>query len=154
MYNSKIIVTVNPADWEGDFRLWESLASGALIFVDPLFVPHQYPLKHGEHVIFFNNSDKADLWSKLDYYLAHPLEAKKIAINGYLHAMKYHRSVSMIDYVMRSAHLKLSTEYPEKYGHLGNHAYKYTAQYLRRELERQEKTIIATSTPGDFSIGY
>jgi hypothetical protein len=28
MYNTQIIVTVNPAEWEGDFRLWEALATG------------------------------------------------------------------------------------------------------------------------------
>ena len=33
MYRAKIIVTVNPAGWEGDFRFMEALASGALIFV-------------------------------------------------------------------------------------------------------------------------
>ena len=31
MYNTKIIVTVNPAGWEGDFRLWESLATGVCV---------------------------------------------------------------------------------------------------------------------------
>merc|ERR1711957_944835 len=31
---AKIVVTCNPAEWEGDFRLWESLLSGALVFVD------------------------------------------------------------------------------------------------------------------------
>lgn len=28
MYNASIIVTVNPANWEGDFRLWEAFATG------------------------------------------------------------------------------------------------------------------------------
>lgn len=71
MHNAKIIVTVNPAHWEGDFRLWESLASGALVFVDPLHTPMPYPLVHGVHVIFFSNSDKDDLFRKLDYYRQH-----------------------------------------------------------------------------------
>jgi len=71
MYNAKIIVTVNPAHWEGDFRLWESLASGALVFVDPLNTPMPYPLIHGVHVIYFSNNDKDDLFQKLDYYRQH-----------------------------------------------------------------------------------
>ncbi len=33
MYRARIIVTVNPSGWEGDFRFMEALASGALIFV-------------------------------------------------------------------------------------------------------------------------
>ena len=32
--DSKIIVTCNPWSWEGDFRLWEALLSGALVMVD------------------------------------------------------------------------------------------------------------------------
>jgi hypothetical protein len=99
MYNSKIIVTVNPADWEGDFRLWESMATGALVFVDPIFVPHSYPLIDGKHVIFFSNSNRQELYEKLDYYLNNPIKAREIAINGYLYCMKYHRTVNMIDYL-------------------------------------------------------
>jgi hypothetical protein len=38
MYRAKIIVTVNPAGWEGDFRFMEAVASGALIFVGECFV--------------------------------------------------------------------------------------------------------------------
>jgi len=106
MFNAQIIVTVNPANWEGDFRLWESLCTGALIFVDPLYVPYAHPLIGGEHVVYFDNNNRTDLITKLDYYRAHPQEARRIAINGYLHAMKYHRTVSITDYIMRSAHLK------------------------------------------------
>lgn len=153
MYNSKIIVTVNPADWEGDFRLWESLASGALVFVDPIFVPHAYPLIHGEHVIYFDNRNQQELWSKLDYYLAHPLEARRIAVNGYLYAMKYHRSVTMIDYFMYSAHEKLTLDQPEKYGRVHASTYVYTAQYLHRETVRQKRQIRLLNYPGNYSTG-
>lgn len=68
MYNTKIIVTVNPANWEGDFRLWEAFATGALIMVDPIFVPHGFPIVDGVHVVFFSNQNKGELFEKLDYY--------------------------------------------------------------------------------------
>eukprot|EP01038_Epipyxis_sp_PR26KG_P011850 gene11850-15856_t len=106
MFNSKIIVTVNPANWEGDFRLWESMCTGALIMVDELDVPYGFPLQHGKHIIYFSNENKTDLFDKLDYYLKNPEEARRIAINGYLYAMKYHRTVNLIDYVLRSSHYK------------------------------------------------
>lgn len=34
MKRARIVVTANPGHWEGDFRLWEAVASKALIFVD------------------------------------------------------------------------------------------------------------------------
>ena len=146
MHNSRIIVTVNPASWEGDFRLWEAMATGALIFVDPLFVPHQWPLLDGKHVIYYSNQNKTDLWTKLDYYRAHPDIARKIAINGYLHAMTYHRTVSLVDYVLRTAHLKRATyntgvPIPK---------YQYSGQYLRFEAYRQEPEIISRHVPGTY----
>lgn len=97
MHSARIIVTVNPSDWEGDFRLWESLASGALVFVDPVFAPHAFPLEHRKHVIFFSNENKTDMWQKLDYYRdpANHAESRRIAVNGYLHCMKYHRTVTI-----------------------------------------------------------
>lgn len=148
MFNSKIIVTVNPAQWEGDFRLWESLCSGALVFVDPLFVPHQYPLIHGEHVIYFSNSNKTDLWSKLDYYRNHPDEARQIAINGYLHAMKYHRTVNMIDYFLRTLHAQKAALDSET-----RHSppqYTYTGQFLNHEAKIQERMIKQCDKPGIY----
>jgi hypothetical protein len=153
MYNSKIIVTVNPSEWEGDFRLWESMASGALVFVDPVFVPHEYPLLHGVHVIYFDNQDKNDLWTKLDYYLEHPQEARQIAVRGYLHAMKHHRTVSMMDYILRTTHKRLCSEYPEKYGRFVPGTYKYTGQYLHREASAQLRRIKLNNYPGNYTTG-
>jgi spore maturation protein CgeB len=145
MHNAQIIVTVNPSDWEGDFRLWESMATGALVFVDPIFAPHPFPLVHGEHIIMFSNMNKTDLWDKLDYYRANPQEARKIAVNGYLHAMKHHRTVSMIDYVMRSAHIKRTAHFGEEVPR-----YTYSAQYLFRETMVQKNKMIKEQTPGVF----
>ena len=146
MFNSRIIVTVNPANWEGDFRLWESMGSGALVFVDPIFVPHGYPLVDGVHVVFFSNENKTDLFSKLDYYRQHPEEGSRIAQSGYLHAMKYHRTVNLVDYVMRSAHLKrakLARQVPLP-------KYKYTAQFLNHQTLKQAREIKKHDRPGAY----
>ena len=145
MYNSSIIVTVNPANWEGDFRLWESFATGALVMVDPLFVPHSYPLIDGVHVIYYSNENKTDLFHKLDYYRKNPIEARKIAINGYFHTMKYHRTVNLADYVLRSAHLKSALA-----NNLALPNYTFTAQYINDETKKQEKEIQNLDRPGSF----
>lgn len=104
MRSAKIVVTCNPSFWEGDFRTFEALASGALVFVDEMYVPHPRPFRHGVHVIVYDNSDQADFDSKLAYYLAHPDEARAIANAGLRHALRYHRAVSRMDFVLRSAH--------------------------------------------------
>ena len=107
MYRAKIIVTVNPSHWEGDFRLMEAMATGALVFVDNMHVHRPYPLTHGRHIVYYDNHNKTDLFDKLDFYLREGGQAQRVATGGYLHCMKYHRAVSLIDYVFRSLHLKL-----------------------------------------------
>merc|ERR1712142_890103 len=70
---AKIIVTANPMKWEGDSRLYEALASGALVFVDAMYTPLEHPLIHDEHVVFFDTSNndgaKRKLFERLDFYL-------------------------------------------------------------------------------------
>lgn len=171
MYNAQIIVTVNPANWEGDFRLWESFATGALIFVDPIFVPHGYPLEDGVHAVFYNNHNRTELFEKLDYYRKNSELARKIAINGYLHAMKYHRTVNLIDYVLRSAHLKASlikktardADHEDKHHitKVGSRPrdrpgdeevpnYTFTAQYLNHQTQDQGEDIKMGDKPGEY----
>ncbi len=146
MRNSTIVITVNPAHREGDVQFWEAMGSGALIFVDPIFAPYQFPLLDGEHVIYFSNQNKTDLFTKLDFYRAHLDIARKIAYNGYLFAMKYHRAVNLIDYILRSTHLKeakLHNITPQPH-------YSYTGQFLNHEAKLQEKTILSCDRPGEF----
>lgn len=100
MRNARIIVTVNPEEWEGDFRLWEALGTGALVLVDWLYVPHPYPLEHMEHVVFYNSSDRAELEQYLDYFLRNPHHAQRIALQGTAHALSKHTSTSRVDYLL------------------------------------------------------
>jgi hypothetical protein len=86
------------------------MATGALIFCDYLDVPHPHPLVHKQHVIFFDNHDMDGLAALLDYYRSNKEEARRIAYNGYLFAMKHHRTVNMIDYVLRTTVVKAQWE--------------------------------------------
>lgn len=106
MYRGKIVVTSNPSGWEGDFRLMEAIASGAMIMVDTMHVPRPYPLIHGEHLIYYDDANRTDLYSKLDQYRSKQESSRRIAISGYLHCMKFHRAVNLIDYIFRTIHLK------------------------------------------------
>ena len=106
MHRAQIIVTANPSGWEGDFRLCESLASGALIFVDQMYVPRPYPLIHDKHFVVYDNNNKTDLFEKLDAYRKDKALARRVALNGYIHAMRFHRAANLIDYVFRTLHMK------------------------------------------------
>jgi len=98
---AKIIVTANPMSWEGDSRLYESLATGALVFVDHIYTPFEHPLIHDEHVVFFDTSNndeaKRDFFKKLDFYLQNEKRRTQVAWRGYVHAMRYHRAVNRMD---------------------------------------------------------
>eukprot|EP01036_Dinobryon_divergens_P037894 gene37894-49665_t len=104
MFRSQIIVTSNPSDWEGDFRLMEAMSSGALVFVDRMFVPRPYPLLEDLHVVYYDNNNKTELFEKLDAYRANSDHMATVAAGGYLHAMTYHRAACLIDYVLRTVH--------------------------------------------------
>jgi len=101
---AKIIVTANPMKWEGDSRLYEALASGALVFCDPIYTPLEHPLIHDEHVVFFDTSNtdeaKKKFFEKLDYYLRNEARRKQVAWRGYVHAMRYYRAVNRMDAVL------------------------------------------------------
>ena len=84
--NSKIVVSCNPDGWEGDFRLFEALAGGALVFVDTMLVPKARGLKHKEHLIYYDNL--VELEELLTYYIVNKEEAAEIAKNGHDEAVK------------------------------------------------------------------
>ena len=65
MFNSKIVVTCNPKDWEGDYRTWEALSSGALVMVDKMLTPIVNPLIDKEHIIFYDKNNLDDLKQKI-----------------------------------------------------------------------------------------
>lgn len=104
MRNAKIVVTANPSGWTGDFRTYEALATGALVFVDEIHTPTPYPLRDGEHLVIYSTHDHAGFLRKLRFYLAHPAEAARIAANGLAFVLRHHRTVSRVDFVLRSVH--------------------------------------------------
>eukprot|EP00667_Euglena_gracilis_P006771 EG_transcript_6829 len=103
LHHARIVVTCQPAHWETDFRTWEALASGALVFVDRMLTPLAYPLQDGVHWVVFDPFNKTEFYRKLRYYLTHPLEARAVARAGHQHALRYHRTVSRMDHVLWTA---------------------------------------------------
>ncbi len=99
---SRIVVTCNPSRWEGDHRTWEAFASGALVFVDKMYVPMRMPLFDEMHCIFYDLSDQGlkRLREKILYYLEHRDEADIIAHAGHVFTMKHHRASNRIDEIL------------------------------------------------------
>lgn len=100
MFHSKIVVTCNPDHSEGDYRTWEALSSGALVFVDKMITPVLHPLIHEKHVIFYDKNDLRDLNNKLHYYLKNNEIRETIAKEGNAFALKYHKSSDRIDEIL------------------------------------------------------
>lgn len=98
--NSKIIVTMNPLLWEGDNRLYEAMASGALVFCDKIFSEISNKFEHEKHLIYYNASDYNHLPSLIKYYLQEDKQREKIAKQGYDFAMKYHTPEARIETII------------------------------------------------------
>ena len=100
---AKIHVTANPLEYEGDHRLWEALASGALVFVDIMRTPLPRPLQNERHLIYYSMQDKAAFLQKINHYVNHPVEAAQIAQRGYLEALRYHQAANRVDHMISTA---------------------------------------------------
>ena len=104
LYDSKIVLHANPDPWEGDSRLWEALASGALVFVDRLLAPIKNPLIDGAHLIFYDLTDEGMeiLEQKIVRYLADDGERQRIAMQGREFVMTHHRSINRVSEIIGS----------------------------------------------------
>ena len=85
---SQIIVTSNPPAWEGDHRLWEALASGALVVVDRSSGwDSGFGLVDGINCVMYDMWDEGSLRRVLDRFLkrgeAGRLEAWEIGRRGF-----------------------------------------------------------------------
>lgn len=99
---SRIVVTCNPSKWEGDHRIWEAFANGALVFIDRMFTPLIYPLIDKKHCIFYDLSDQGleELQKRILYFLKETNHADDIAREGHEFTMKYHRATNRIDEIL------------------------------------------------------
>jgi len=100
MLDSKIVVTCNPDQWEGDYRLFEALACGCLVFVDNMLTPFKNKFTDGINICYYDNNDLNKLIERINYYLEHDDERLQIAKNGYEFTRKYHKPSNRIDEIL------------------------------------------------------
>lgn len=107
--NSKIIVTCNPYQWEGDFRLWESLMSGALVMVDRMAILDMmpYPLKHKKHLVFYDSNNQTEFVELLEYYVKNEDEARQIGEAGYRYVLDHHMPKDRVSYILDKIESKI-----------------------------------------------
>jgi len=98
MLRSKIVVNCNPDDWEGDYRLFESLSCAPMVLIDNMITPVINPFKNRKHLVYYNSLPQ--LGNELEYYLDNDLERNSIASNGHKYALKYHKTSNRIDEIL------------------------------------------------------
>ncbi|KAH8068276.1 hypothetical protein JL721_6851 [Aureococcus anophagefferens] len=105
MRRARVVVTCNPGDWEGDFRTWEAVASGALVFMDRHYAPMPHAFVDGDDAYIYDNGDGPAFKARLGGALA-PANASRTAEageRGLRKALRHHRAVSRVDWLLRSA---------------------------------------------------
>ncbi|HEY0709326.1 MAG TPA: DUF1796 family putative cysteine peptidase [Polyangia bacterium] len=117
LYDSKIVLHANPDPWEGDSRLWEALAAGALVFVDRMHAPIENPLVDGEHLIFYDLTDEGLrlLEQKVLHYLNDDAARERIGAQGRAFVLEHHRSVNRVDAIIQA----LERTTPSHHDHTG-----------------------------------
>jgi len=98
MKRSRIVVTCNPDRWEGDYRLYEAISSGALVLCDRLYLKQRHNFVDQQHLIFYD--DIEDMVGKVQYYLQHEHERFSIAQAGYEFGITYHLPSSRIQEIV------------------------------------------------------
>mmetsp|Transcript_36187 Transcript_36187/g.75264 ORF Transcript_36187/g.75264 Transcript_36187/m.75264 type:complete len:196 (-) Transcript_36187:2168-2755(-) len=89
MLGTKIIVVTQRDRWEGHYRLFEAMVTGACVFSDFMYgLPGG--LQNGTSILLFTGGE--ELKSLIQYYLDHPDERLLVARRGREIAMTRHRS--------------------------------------------------------------
>ena len=96
MRAARVVVTCNPGDWEGDFRTWEALASGAAVVRDRLYAP----TPHGDFGVVYDARSRASFDAAMDR--AHA-DAGALGRRALTDALAHHRAVSRVDWLLASA---------------------------------------------------
>lgn len=96
MRTAKVVVTANPGNWEGDFRTWEALASGAAVVRDRLFAPTPY----SDLGVVYDTRSRASFDSAMDRAHAN---AETLGRRTLTDALAHHRAVSRVDWLLATA---------------------------------------------------
>ena len=100
LLRARIIVTCNPDRWEGDWRLFEALGSGAAVLVDQMQTPIKYPFSDGEHLLYYDRTNLNTLTEKLNDLLDNEEKRKKLACQAYRYVHTHHKPSDRIQQIL------------------------------------------------------
>lgn len=98
MRKSRIVVTCNPDEWEGDYRLFEALTTGSLVFCDEM---HNKMGLEG-HVVWYDLSDLESLKGNISHFLNSPYNLETAARNALEQTKKNHTSDSRVKFIIET----------------------------------------------------
>lgn len=97
--NSRIVITNQPFPWEGDWRLAEAMASGALVLAN-FMVDAPPGIENGQNIVLFNTTDH--MLELLRWYLEHPDAGDDIAAAGRALALNHWSSEKFAETMVNS----------------------------------------------------
>jgi len=102
---TKLLYTCQPYGWVSDSRLYEALANKCLVFTDKIYIQHDYPFVHQEHLIEYNISqiglnELVHNWHFL--VIEKSSDTAKIAEEGHKYALAYHSSKARMQYTIKT----------------------------------------------------
>lgn len=101
--SSKVVVSAYPQNHDGDCRTWEAMASGALVVLDTCYIPTNHKLEDNYHILRYNAESMLDISrviKRIDELLKDDYAREKIANNGYEYAIRHHRPVNRLQYIV------------------------------------------------------
>lgn len=100
---AKIVVTCGPDHPGGDSRLWEALASGALVVTDRPDNVLEDKLEDMKHCLVYDGSDRTSIQkaiARMKILLEYDNHREPMAYRGHIFAMAHHRAENRIDRVL------------------------------------------------------
>lgn len=97
MLRCKIIVVAQRDEWEDHYRLYESLASGALVLMDPMLAPPE-GLRNKTNVLVYDSLESLDIL--LRYHLENASRRKSVARRGMELALGRYRSWHRVEQLL------------------------------------------------------
>ncbi|MFP4418196.1 MAG: glycosyltransferase [Chitinispirillaceae bacterium] len=101
---SKIVFTAYPDNHDGDSRTWEAFSSQALVFMDKTSIPSPHPFVNGRDCFIYDARDPESIMSaviRARAFLRNESHRRAIALQGYKHALTYHKPVDRINLVLQ-----------------------------------------------------
>jgi hypothetical protein len=98
IYSESKIVINSPANGDLNMRVFEAMASGALLVTEAIGNGQKDLFKNGVHLVEYRT--EKELFEKVDYYLTHDYERERIARAGQELVLSKHTYKHRVDFIL------------------------------------------------------